>query len=81
MLKEEIIATINTKITEHTNEIRAAQQALDGIMSKTTLKPGSVSEAAKNSQQNIIQLGILKDKIIFHKACKLTLEDLLTEIN
>ena len=75
-IKESLIL----KIKEHKNEILASQQAIDGIRKKTTLKTKAFADLSDQAKQGVMQLGILKDKVLFHKACLACLQDLLTEI-
>lgn len=68
---EKILSIIEKKISEHQTEINGAQNEL--LDKNSQLKNKSVSEAAK--------LLVLKDKIMFHKAALLVLEDLKKDIN
>lgn len=65
---EKILNLIQTKIKEHQYEIDGAQKDLLDLK----LKPKDAAIAVK-------QL-VLKDKILFHKASLLTLENLKEEI-
>lgn len=69
----EIGEIIKKRVSEHEVEMVGCQQAVDAILSQLTNK----------SDRDIVtvnKLGILKDKMLFHKACKMCLEDLLNEI-
>jgi hypothetical protein len=68
MNKEQIISIIKGKIIEHKSIIEEIDFDL-----KNTVKEKKIESAMKHL--------VLKDKMIFHKAAILTLEDLLTELN
>lgn len=71
MVKAEIIVLLDKKMIEHQKEIDGAQRDL--LDERGKLKAKSVPEAAKTL--------ILKDKILFHKAAILTLQDIKNELN
>lgn len=64
----EIITLINTKIEEHKKEIEACDIGLKALLKK--------DKALDNAMKHMI----LKDKVIFHKACLLALNDLKDSI-
>lgn len=70
MDKLKIIEAIDKRLKEHKVEIDGVQRDL--LDEKGKLKPKSVEAAAK--------LLALKDKMLFHKAAILVLEDLKKEI-
>ena len=63
---------INVKLTEHISETEAIQDELDKLQKK--LKENKDIKIAQ-------QFMILKDKMLFHKACTLALQDVLDEVN
>lgn len=63
----EIVTLINRKIREHKVEIEGASIELLNMR-----KDGQIQTAMKHM--------VLKDKMVFHKACIATLEDLLKDI-
>jgi hypothetical protein len=68
----EIQASINSKIEEHKKEIQLANDELEDLK-KDKKAYGSMQVAMKHI--------VLKDKIMFHKAAILTLDDLKQTIN
>lgn len=60
----EILNIINTKIDEHKKEVEACSGGLEALQKK--------EKALDNAMKHMV----LKDKIIFHKACLLVLNDL-----
>jgi nucleoid DNA-binding protein len=74
MQKSELINIIRKKVKEHEKEMSGCQINIDALQtSLTTVEEPDTVKLAK--------LGILNSKMIFHKACKATLEDILDEIN
>ena len=74
MQKRQFIEIIKKKVKEHEKEMAGCQINLDAqTMSLTADSKPDITKAAK--------LAVLKDKMMFHKACKMTLEDLLEEVN
>lgn len=70
---DKIKQLIQQKIEEHKLEIDGSENFISQMKSKS----------AKDKKQDIestMKLGILKDKMIFHKSAILVLQDLLDEI-
>lgn len=74
MQQSKVVEIIKKKIKEHETEMSGCQINLDAAQTSLTGKD-------RPDIKNIGKLAILKDKMMFHKACKMTLEDLLNEIN
>ena len=72
---EEIISVIHNKIEEHKLEITGSDKAM------AQLQIGMKSKTNRPDFNNLTRLGILKDKIIFHKSIVLAFIDLLEEID
>jgi len=68
MTIEEVKSLILKKIGEHNVEIEGAMNDHERL----AVVKGDVQSAMKKM--------ILKDKLVFHKACAATLQDLLSEI-
>ena len=66
-----ILKIINKKLAEHVTEVDAVQQEIEE--KRTKAKESKDIDAARN-------LMILKDKMMFHKACAMILQDVLDEI-
>lgn len=65
----EILILIDVKIAEHKREIDSTTEELKSI--------GRPSGANRNTDiQNATKRLILKDKVLFHRACSLALHDL-----
>lgn len=71
---EEIVSIINNKIEEHKLEVEGSAKAINSL--QQTIK----GETGRPDFSKLTQLGILKDKIIFHKASCAVLADLLETI-
>lgn len=69
----EILKIIEQKVKEHETQMAACQINLDAIQT-------SLTDKNKPDIKVLGKLAILKDKMIFHKACKMALEDVLKEI-
>ncbi len=70
---QKVIKLIQKKIKEHEVEMTGCQTSLDAAqMSLTSNNRPDITKIA--------QLATVKDKMIFHKACKMALEDLLEEV-
>lgn len=65
----EILAIMNKKIEEHKREVEAASTELESL--KKGVKPGI---------ENAMKQLVLKDKVLFHKAAGLALNDLKESI-
>ena len=70
----EILATIDTKVKEHTDIIQEVDVELKSISSNGGAARSSMIAAASKKL-------ILKDKILFHRAAILALNDLKESIN
>lgn len=70
----EILATIDTKVKEHTDIIQEIDVELKSISSNGGAARSSMIAAASRKL-------ILKDKILFHRAAILALNDLKESIN
>ena len=70
----EILDYIKKVVKEHEVEIVGCQGALDTLQMDLT-------KEQKPDIKKLSEVAILKDKMIFHKACKAQLEDLLEVIN
>lgn len=68
----EVVEIINKKIYEHVMEVEATQISLDKARDKNANKEPAI-ETARNMM-------ILKDKLMFHKACAMALADLLVDL-
>lgn len=69
-----IIKIIKNNIAEHEKELMLVQANMDGKQKNLTSgKSPDIKELSK--------LAVLKDKLLFHKACKMCLEDLLEQVN
>lgn len=62
------------KISEHKKEIDESMRVLDTL--KLTVKSGT-----RPDSDLLMKMGIIKDKIMFHKACAACLEDLRDELD
>lgn len=71
MDNKNIVKLINTKIAEHNLEVSGSEEELDKLKRKNLNKPDITS---------LGKIGILKDKIIFHRSAIATLQDLLNEV-
>ena len=71
-MESKILAIINKKLAEHVNEVDAVQQELEGKREKA--RENKDIDSARN-------LMILKDKMMFHKACSMILQDVLDDID
>ena len=69
-MQKTIEKIVSTKLAEHVSETDAVQQKLEEITKKLQEKR-DVEMAQK--------FMILKDKMIFHKACSMVLQDVLDE--
>lgn len=67
MTLDQVKALIRKKISEHNVEIEGAMNDHDRI------KPNKDIQLAMKKM-------VLKDKLVFHKACAATLQDLLKEL-
>jgi len=68
-----IIDVIKNNIAEHEKELLLVQANMDGKQKNLTSgKTPDITELSK--------LAVLKDKLLFHKACKMCLEDLLEQV-
>lgn len=78
---EQTLAIIDVKVKEHTkimDEIKKdLEQSRQKMAEMATLAPGD--KAVLFTQSNLLM--VLKDRIMFHKACVLQLNDLVKEIN
>ena len=72
--RDRISSIITNKIEEHKLEIVGSDKAI------TQLQKSLKSETTRPDFNKVQHLGILKDKIIFHKACAAVLADLLETI-
>jgi len=71
-MKKSIENIIKAKLTEHIFETEAVQEAIEKAREK--VKDNKDLVEAQN-------LMILKDKMMFHKACAMVLQDVLDEHN
>jgi hypothetical protein len=67
----EILAIINSKVEEHRHEIEATSEQLSKIKDWA-----AISKEGPKGIQKATQMLVLKDKILFHKACISCLSDL-----
>lgn len=67
--------TIQKRISEHSFEVKTANDKLEAEKQKITQNKKGLPDL-----QTLNQVGILKDKIVFHKACIMTLNDILETI-
>jgi hypothetical protein len=72
MDKDQIVTLINTKLAEHKHEMVECAKYVP-TQQDLVKNNRNVKEAGK--------LMVIKDKLLFHKACVLLLEDLLKDIN
>lgn len=71
---EEVIATINNKIEEHKIEIAGSDKMILDI--QLSIK----SKTNRPEFDSVVRLGVLKDKIIFHRSIVSAFNDLLEDI-
>lgn len=75
--KRTILTIIDKKVEEHKVEIQGATNQIETLQSKlsnkNTVHKDSIIKVAR-------QLGMLKDKVVFHKACVAALTDLKVEL-
>lgn len=69
--------TIQNKIADHSNEINATTKALTDLQKDFNDK---VAKKALDTPVYAQKYMILKDKIMYHKACIAALKDILPEV-
>lgn len=74
---EKIILIIENKIKEHRMEIEGCTSALPNLQTQANMAIEKKKHDVAVYGQKIM---ILKDKMLFHKACVMTLTDLLKDI-
>ena len=79
MITAEILKLITTKVSEHEIEVRGCSDKIEELQNKKNAFKHA--KGADGFLGVIRQLGILKDKAVFHKACIAALQDLKEDIN
>lgn len=74
----EILQSIRNKITEHKNIMTQIESDLGQM--RSLLQKLNEQGNKQDLMQESAKLLVLKDKMLFHKACVLVLEDLKKEI-
>lgn len=72
LMEKKYEKVINKKLTEHILETEATQEELDRLKKQF---------AEKKETEVGFKLAVLKDKLIFHKACSMALQDVLDEVS
>ena len=80
MEKIDIIDIIDKKLAEHKYEVDMSMNLLDKYRLDIANSKKSISKANEEMVKDTMKLGILKDKIIFHRAAIAILEDLKLDI-
>jgi hypothetical protein len=80
MDRDKVLSLIDKKIQEHKYEVDMSNNLMDKY--RTDMSTVDVKLTNKNEDliKDTLKLGVLKDKIIFHKACIAALEDLKQNI-
>lgn len=75
---EKIVNLITKKIAEHQLEIDGCNKVLPELDAEVKR---AIAKKKHDVPVHAQKMMIIKDKMTFHKACMLTLKDLLEEIN
>ena len=76
-MKKPIEKIVRDKLTEHVAETEATQEELDKLRNDSK----KVQKDSETKLLNAQKVMILKDKMMFHKACSMILQDILDEAN
>lgn len=80
MTEKDILDLIDKKIGEHKTEVFGSQAMSDKLKMELSATKEKLKRPSADSISNVMKLGVLKDKMIFHKACMDVLQDLRDEI-